>query len=229
MIPRGGGHGHHHRSRDYSWSREEADRFLEEASFEAGLRYPPIARLVAEAVPPEREGPAVLDLGCGPALLLPHVSKMLPGARLVGIEPSKDMLELARRYLEGFPQVRYELKEGRAEAIPVEDGSVDVVVALKNLHEWEDAPRGMSEVARVLRPGGTFVLRDSNRAYPYWRLRLLVAWRRLRWGRLGVRGYLGPYPDAYRPREVDVLLQEAGLRVSRADRRSVEFLYVATR
>ncbi|NIP34083.1 MAG: methyltransferase domain-containing protein, partial [Thermoplasmata archaeon] len=161
-------------------------------------------------------------------MLLPHLDRALPGARLVGLDPSPSMLALARRVL-GEEEGDYELVEGRAEDIPMEDSSVDLVVALKNLHEWEDAPKGMSEVVRVLRPGGVLFLKDSNRAYPYWRLRLLVGWLRMTRGRIATHGYLGPYPDAYRPEQVDALIGEAGLRVERADRRSVEFTYVARR
>ncbi|UCC93405.1 MAG: class I SAM-dependent methyltransferase, partial [Thermoplasmata archaeon] len=156
-------------------------------------------------------------------------SRVLPGARLVGIDPSGSMLELARRVLEEAGPGDYELKAGRAEDIPLEDGSVDVLVSLKNLHEWEDAPKGMAEVVRVLRPGGALVLQDSNRAYPYWRLRLLLVWFRMTGKRVSRHSYLGPYPDAYRPEQVEVLLTEAGLRVEEVDRRSVELSFVARR
>jgi ubiquinone/menaquinone biosynthesis C-methylase UbiE len=137
------------------------------------------------------------------------------------------MLSLARRVLAEAPPGRYELKEGTAEDIPLEDGSVDAVTALKNLHEWEDAPKGLSEVARVLGPGGVLVLRDANKGYPYWRLRLLVWWLRLTRGRIATRGLMGPYPDAYRPEQVEALLTDAGFRILESETRSVEFLYVA--
>ncbi len=224
------GHGHHHhheRSWDYSWDGDMAEFFLEQAHFDADRRYPPVAAKVKELVDGVQT-PVILDLGCGPAMLLPHLGRALPRARLVGIDPSSSMLTLARRVL-GEEQGNHQLMEGRAEDIPMEDSSVDLVVALKNLHEWENAPKGMSEVVRVLRPGGVLLLKDSNKAYPYWRLRLFVGWLRLTKGRVATHGYLGPYPDAYRPEQVDALLEEAGLRVEEADRRSVEFTYVARR
>jgi ubiquinone/menaquinone biosynthesis C-methylase UbiE len=194
---------------------------------EASRRYPPIARLVADHAPRGRDAPVILDLGSGPALLLPEVAELVPRARLVAMDPSKAMLQLARRVLREAGPGTYEVLEGSAEAIPLPDGSVDVVVAIKNLHEWEDAPRGLSEVDRVLRPGGVFILRDSNKAYPYWKLRLFVALVRLTQGRSAVGKYLGPYQDAYRPDEVDDLLDSLGWTVLDADRRSIEFCYVA--
>jgi ubiquinone/menaquinone biosynthesis C-methylase UbiE len=202
--------------------------FLKQASIDAQRRYPPLAAKVRDLVG-DVEDPVVLDLGCGPAMLLPEIARVLPKARLVGIDPSGAMLELARQVLDGAGPGNYELKAGRAEDIPLEDGSVHVLVSLKNLHEWEDASRGMSEVVRVLRPGGVLLLQDSNRAYPYWKLRLLVGWIRLTRRRVSVHSYLGPYPDAYRPEQVEAMLSEAGLRVEGSDRRSVELMYVARR
>jgi ubiquinone/menaquinone biosynthesis C-methylase UbiE len=226
----GHGHGHHHheRSQDYAWEDDMAAFFLKQARHDAQRRYPPIAAQVARLVGEVKE-PTVLDLGCGPALLLPEIARVLPGARLVGIDPSGSMLELARRVIQEAGPGDYQLKAGKAEDIPLEDGSVHVLVSLKNLHEWEDAPKGMSEVMRVLRPGGTLLLQDANRAYPYWRLRLLVGWLRLTGRGISTHSYLGPYPDAYRPHQVEALLSEAGLRVEEADRRSVELKYVARR
>ena len=222
-------HGHHHRSREYDWKEDAADHFLRQARFNADRRYPPIASRVAELVGEPRDSLAVMDLGCGPALLLPELARALPGARLIGMDPSASMLSLARRVLSEEPAADYVLLEGRAEDIPLEDGSLDVVVSLKNLHEWENAGKGLSEVARVLVPGGALLIQDSNRAYPYWRLRLRVLWLRLSKGPMAVRGLLGPYRDAYRPEEVDALLSGAGLEVVEADRTSVEYQYVARR
>jgi ubiquinone/menaquinone biosynthesis C-methylase UbiE len=210
------------------WEDGMAEFFLTQARFESDKRYSPVARAVARLVT-GREVPVVLDLGCGPAILLPELARVLPSARLVGVDPSGPMLELAERVIAEAGPGDYQLMEGRAEDIPLADASVDVVVSMKNLHEWEDAPMGMSEVARVLRPGGALYIKDSNRAYPYWKLRMLTTWLRLTKGRIATCGYLGPYPDAYRPGEVEALLSEAGFEVIKADRRSVELSYIARR
>ena len=223
----GPGHGHHHRSREYEWEEDEARHFIAMAKKEAARRYPPIARLVADHVPKGRDAPVVLDLGSGPALLLPEVARLVPRAKLVAMDPSMAMLQLAGRVLRDAGPGTYEVMEGSAEAIPLPDGSVDVVVAIKNLHEWEDAPKGLSEVDRVLRQGGVFIVKDSNKAYPYWKLRAIAAFARLTQGRMAAGKYLGPYQDAYRPDEVDRLLAVVGWTILDADRRSMEFQYVA--
>jgi len=226
---RGHHHGHHHgKSRDYSWEEGMAEFFLEQARHDAERRYPPVARLVADLVD-GTEHPVVLDLGCGPALLSSELPRAVPGARYVGVDPSRPMLELAQKVLEEEGTGEHRLLEGIAEDIPLEDASVDVVVALKNLHEWDDADRGMREVARVLRPGGHLFLRDSNGSYPYWRLRLYVGWVRLTRGRMVTHSYLGPYPDAYGPEQVEAFIEGAGLEIVEAKRRSVELEYLARR
>jgi len=221
-----GHHRHRPRSRDYEWPEDEARSFLEQAATDARRRYPPIARLVAPLL---AEGRVLVDLGCGPAMLLPEIAEATPAARLLGVDPSRPMLRLATRVLSDAPPGSYGLLEGRAEAIPLRDGTVDVVVALKNLHEWEDARQGLAEVARVLRPGGVLVLSDSNRAFPEWRLRLLVAWVRLTQGAEATGRYVGPYRDAYRPHEVEEMLANVSLEVVQARKRGVEFLYLARR
>ncbi|MDQ1743707.1 MAG: hypothetical protein QOE23_2046 [Pseudonocardiales bacterium] len=103
--------------------------------------------------PEQAAGPAgapdrrrFLDLGAGTgkltALLLDR------GAEVVAVEPDPDMLAVLARQL---PQVR--ALTGRAEAIPLPDGSVDAVVAGQAFH-WFSRPDADREIARVLRPGG---------------------------------------------------------------------------
>ena len=231
MAKEGHGHHHHHhqRSQDYEWPEEEAAYFLKLARLDVDKRYPPIAAIVAEHVPGHGDAPVVLDLGCGPALLFPEVTRALPRARLIGVDPSKPMLSLARRVLEDAGPETYQLMEGTAEDIPLEDGTVDIVVSLKNLHEWEDASRGMSEIVRVLKPGGVLILRATNKGYPYWRLLTLVLWVRLTKGRMATQSILGPYPDAYKPEQAEALLTEAGMPILGSDTGSVEFQYIARR
>src|SRR5256885_12907596 len=48
-----------------------------------------------------------------------------------------------------------------AEAIPLPDGSIDLAFSTIAFHHWADEGRGLREVARVLRPGGGFVLVDN--------------------------------------------------------------------
>ena len=86
----------------------------------------------------------VLDLGAGTGKLTTVLLDL--GLDVVAVEPSEQMRER-------IPP-RAEVVEGSAEALPLEDGSVDAVLVGHAFH-WFDADRALAEIARVLRPGGT--------------------------------------------------------------------------
>lgn len=104
------------------------------------------AHVLARAWLP-KEG-SILDAGCGPGLLALTAAE--PGRRIVGVDCSPGLLELARRLA---PDASFEL--GTLEALPVEDGRFDAYVAISSL---EFSPTGLGpalrEARRVLRPGG---------------------------------------------------------------------------
>jgi ubiquinone/menaquinone biosynthesis C-methylase UbiE len=98
---------------------------------------------------------AILDIGCGSGRLLRAAHRRWPDARLVGVDPSSGMIEAGRRLTPA------ELHNGGAESLPVRDASIDVVFSTIAFHHWADPAKGLREVARVLRPGGHFVLIDN--------------------------------------------------------------------
>jgi SAM-dependent methyltransferase len=91
-------------------------------------------------------GRTVLDVGAGTGKL----TRALVGteARLIALEPVAEMRAVLERQL---PEVQ--VLPGRAEEIPLADGSVDAIVAGQAFH-WFDGPRALVELHRVLRPGG---------------------------------------------------------------------------
>lgn len=90
----------------------------------------------------------VLDLGAGTGKLTEALLEL--GVDVTAVEPDPGMrAELARR-LPDVPTM-----DGRAERIPLRDGSVDAVVAGQAFH-WFDNPDALGEITRVLRPGGVF-------------------------------------------------------------------------
>lgn len=97
-----------------------------------------------------REGKRALDLGSGTGKFLPRL--LSTGASIVAVEPLAEM----RAYLTAaFPQV--EAKEGRAQQIPLPDGSVDAVTCAQCFH-WFANAEALAEVRRVLKPGGALGL-----------------------------------------------------------------------
>ena len=104
---------------------------------------------------PFGEPRAILDVGCGSGRLLRAAHARWPGARLVGIDPSPGMIASARRHTAA------ELHLAGAEEIPVPEESIDLAFSTIAFHHWTDRDQGLREVARVLRPGGHFVLVDN--------------------------------------------------------------------
>jgi SAM-dependent methyltransferase len=88
----------------------------------------------------------VIDLGAGTGKLTATLIRL--GADVTAVEPDPKMLAVLRRDL---PSARS--LPGRAEDIPVPDGSADAVLAGQAMH-WFDLDRALPEIARVLSPGG---------------------------------------------------------------------------
>jgi ubiquinone/menaquinone biosynthesis C-methylase UbiE len=101
------------------------------------------------------EKAAILDIGCGTGRLLRKAGARWPSARLIGVDPDEEMVEIARGLASGAA-----FHTGLVEALPLPDGSIDVAVSTLSFHHWEGRLAGLREVARVLAPGGCFCLAD---------------------------------------------------------------------
>lgn len=98
----------------------------------------------------------VVDLGCGTG---PVAEALAPFVRrVVGVDGSEAMLELAAGRLQRFDNV--ELRHGSLEAPPLEDASVDVATLCLVLHHVDDPALVLREVHRILRPGGRVLIVD---------------------------------------------------------------------
>lgn len=147
------------------WDKEKAERHAGWARMMSRLIYAPFARKIAASLSPTLNEPVLVDLGTGPGVLAIEVHKLLPHARVIGIDLSAVMLEIAKGNAVKSGMTNFEGRIGNADEIPVETGSVDLVFSQFSLHEWEDAEKGLSEVHRILKCGGSVMLRDFNRVW----------------------------------------------------------------
>lgn len=104
-----------------------------------------------------RPGQTVLDLGSGTGSVAAIASTLVAPGQVIGVDPSVEMLELARRRCAGLGIENVTFLEGRGEEIPLDDASVDVLCASLSLMFAIDRAAVARECARVLRPGGRFV------------------------------------------------------------------------
>jgi ubiquinone/menaquinone biosynthesis C-methylase UbiE len=146
-----------------------------------------------------------LDLGCGTGRNLPLVP---PGGRAVGLDPCPQNLARARRRAPNALLVR-----GRAEALPFKDGAFDTVVAGFVLCSVTDPAASLTEIRRVLAPGGALrMLEHVRSASPAWAR--LQDWIQPAW--TAVTG--GCHPN----RETESAVERAGFAIEGDGRRASE-------
>ncbi len=105
-------------------------------------------------------GKTVLDLGCAGGFMAEAIDER--GASVTGIDPAAEAIAAASRHAkEGGRDIRYDV--GVGENLPYEDASFDVVVCVDVLEHVESVPETLSEIARVLKPGGVFCFDTINR------------------------------------------------------------------
>ncbi|HEY2908457.1 MAG TPA: metalloregulator ArsR/SmtB family transcription factor [Vicinamibacterales bacterium] len=96
------------------------------------------------------------DLGCGTgqvsAIFAPFVS------RVIAVDASSQMLNAAKKRLQGFENV--ELRRGDLEALPIDDARLDAATMMLVLHHVPEPDKALAEANRVLEPGGRLILVD---------------------------------------------------------------------
>jgi ubiquinone/menaquinone biosynthesis C-methylase UbiE len=151
--------------------KENAQRYARQTRIGARIRYTPFAKKIAHSLGTLDEGTTIVELGTGPGLLAIELHKLWPQAKIVGVDPSEEMLSIARKNAEGAGILDFEAKLGTAEEIPLAPESADLVVSQSSFHEWEDPQEGLGEAFRILKPGGSLILKDYNGAW-------LTRWKR---------------------------------------------------
>lgn len=109
-------------------------------------------------------GERCLDIATGTGDLAVRIAKRQPSSTVVGLDLSAEMLAVARRKiaLQGLSD-RIALVEGNALQLPFSDGSFDVITVGFGLRNFPDLAQALSEMRRVLRPGGRALSLEVSR------------------------------------------------------------------
>ncbi|MEO8510914.1 MAG: methyltransferase domain-containing protein [Chloroflexota bacterium] len=103
----------------------------------------------------ERDPATLLDIGTGSGLLATAALQRWPHARVIGVDPSRRILELAHQRAEDAGVAdRLELRHGDALALPLDNDSVDAAVSSFVIQLTASRSRFLREAARAVRPGG---------------------------------------------------------------------------
>jgi demethylmenaquinone methyltransferase/2-methoxy-6-polyprenyl-1,4-benzoquinol methylase len=176
----------------------------------------------------------VLDVATGTAAVAIELADANPERTVVGVDQSPEMLDAGReRVARAGSGDRIELREGRAEDLPAGDGEFDAVTFTYLLRYVDDVSATLSELVRVVRPGGTVAMLEFGLPRgvwrPLWELYVRVGLPAAGavvspgWGGAGrflgpsIRGFWHTWPE---PRLLDAW-REAGLTAVAARRLSV--------
>jgi arsenite methyltransferase len=108
-----------------------------------------------------RPGETVLDLGSGAGIdVFLAAQEVGPSGRVIGIDMTPEMLQRARENAAKHGIENVEFRQGDIESMPVDDADVDVVISNCVINLVPDKRRVYSEMQRVLRPGGRFIVSD---------------------------------------------------------------------
>jgi ubiquinone/menaquinone biosynthesis C-methylase UbiE len=104
----------------------------------------------------------LLDVGCGPGSITRGLAEHLPAGQVVGLDLSRETLESARRdaAARGLMNLRYE--EGSVYELSFPDGAFDVAYAHQVLQHLRERGLALSEMLRVVKPGGVVAVREVD-------------------------------------------------------------------
>ncbi len=106
----------------------------------------------------------LLDVATGTADVAIMASTVLNPDKIVGIDISNGMLDIGRKKIEKFGLGnKIELLNGDSETIKFDDNSFDAVTVAFGVRNFENLEKGLSEIKRVMKPGGKLVVLEFSR------------------------------------------------------------------
>ncbi len=158
----------------------------------------------------DHEGGKVLDVGCGPGML---IRELAHGNRVVGLDLSQEMIRECAASLRGSGSI---LLTGDSVDLPLRDETFDVVVGTGVLEYVADVHKALGEFGRVAKKGGMVVISMLNRMSPY-RLWERTCWSRIQSIGRRLRGRPAPRRDEVHllsEKKLRRLVESNGLKIA---------------
>lgn len=152
-----------------------------------------------------RTGETVLDIGSGGGIDCFEASRRVgPTGRVIGIDMTDTMLEIARRNAPvvarnlGHPASNVEFRKGMADAMPVEDGTADLIISNCVINLAPDKRKVFREMFRVLKPGARFTISDivADQTVPQYLVHDAEKWGDCLSGALTISDYIDGMVEA---------------------------------
>jgi ubiquinone/menaquinone biosynthesis C-methylase UbiE len=118
-----------------------------------GKMFLPYHKMIAEEVR-VRENGVLLDIGTGPGILPLEIAKRFPNSKIIGIDLSEKMIEIANKNKARNKKLaNLEFRVMDANALGFGDSSLDMVISTGSLHHWKRPIKILNEIYRCLKPG----------------------------------------------------------------------------
>jgi ubiquinone/menaquinone biosynthesis C-methylase UbiE len=162
---------------NYGFMPAVADTGLALSPEDEPFRYPiELYRHVVQGV--TLTGKDVLEVGSGRGGGADFLARHYRPASVLGVEAAEDAVRFCQQ---SYREANLQFRQGLAEALPCAEASVDVVVNVESSHCYADVAKFLSEVRRVLRPGGYFCFCDLRTRAGMMRLRQQLNESDLKW------------------------------------------------
>jgi len=184
----------------------------------------------AQVAPHLPQAPTMIDLGCGPGLLVRDLGQRYPGATLYGYDVTPAMVEHGRTLPPNGATMSFAVHDVATQPLPLASATVDLVSMSSVLHVVDEPWPVLAEIRRVLTPRGIFLLNDWVRQP----LAAYLAWRRDVMGESETesrrRGFrLFPVHSKYTADDWRWLLGQAGFTIRHeAELRASHRIFVTT-
>ncbi|MFO0775627.1 MAG: methyltransferase domain-containing protein [Nitrospiraceae bacterium] len=152
-----------------------------------------------------RAGETVVDIGSGGGIDCFEASRLVgPSGHVIGIDMTDTMLTIARKHAGvvaenlGYPTSNVEFRKGMADAMPIEDGTADLIISNCVINLAPDKRKVFHEMFRVAKAGGRFTISDivADQPVPQYLVHDAAKWGDCLSGSLTLADYLGGLVEA---------------------------------